>query len=177
MKSRFQILNYNFSRDVLLPKVVMSFCAICLLLWASLPESIDPIRGNYEETRYSFIPLGIFSVAAGVLILTSIAPVLARFIGKSGKLIKRFGPVIPTALAYPLSKPLRSSLVVGMFSLTIFSVVVLSGFSAQFELYSNSFVEEAQGEFELLGTGSLERPLTLDTEIENWPWPQNNSLE
>jgi len=177
LKPRFNIFNYNLSRDVLLPKVVMTFCAICLLLWASLPESIDSIRSNYEETRYSFIPLGIFSVAAGVLILTSIAPVIARLIGKSGNLIKRFGPVIPTALAYPLSKPLRSSLVVGMFSLTIFSVVVLSGFSAQFELYSNSFVEEAQGEFELIGTGSLERPLNLDSEIEKWPWPNNNSLD
>jgi len=177
MKPKFKLFNMNFSRDIVLPKILMSVCAISLFLWTSLPESIDPIRTNYEETRYSFIPLGLFSVAAGVLILTSIAPVIARIIGKSGRLVKRFGPVIPTALAYPLSKPLRSSLVVGMFSLTIFSVIVLAGFSAQFEMYSNSFVDDAQGEFELLGTGSLERPLELESNVENWPWPENISHE
>ena len=124
----------------------MTICAISLLLWTSIPESIDTVRGSYEETRFSFIPLGLFSVAAGVLILTSIAPSIARIIGRSGYLVRKFGPVVSTALAYPLSKPLRSSLVVGMFSLTIFSVVVLAGFSAQFEIYSNSFVDDAQGE-------------------------------
>ena len=47
-----------------------------------------------------------------------------------------------------------------------FSVVVLAGFSAQFEIYSSSFVDDAQGEFELLGTGSLERPLDLEENRE-----------
>ena len=116
-------------------------------------------------------------MCAGVLILTSIAPTVARIIGRSGFLVRKFGPVISTALAYPLSKPLRSSLVVGMFSLTIFSVVVLAGFSAQFEIYSNSFVDDAQGEFELLGTGSLERPLDLESNVEEWPWSENISDE
>jgi len=175
VKPRFKILNFTFSRNSILPKLLMTICAVSLLLWTSIPESIDTVRGSYEETRYSFIPLGIFSVAAGVLILTSIAPTVARIIGRSGILVKKFGPVISTALAYPLSKPLRSSLVVGMFSLTIFSVVVLAGFSAQFETYSNSFVDDAQGEFELLGTGSLERPLEIESNVENWPWPENYS--
>jgi putative ABC transport system permease protein len=173
IKPKFRLFNMDFSRSSVLPKLLMSICAISLMLWTGLPESIDPIRGNYEETRYSFIPLGIFSVTAGVLILTSIAPAIARVLGRTSRFTKRFGPVIPTALAYPLSKPLRSSLVVGMFSLTIFSVVVLAGFSAQFEIYSSSFVDDAQGEFELLGTGSLERPLNLEENKEEWPWPEN----
>ena len=64
-----------------------------------------------------------------------------------------------------------------MFSLTIFSVVVLAGFSAQFEIYSNSFVDDAQGEFELLGSGSRERPLDLGYDVDNWPWSENISSE
>ena len=177
VKPRFKILHFKFSRDSILPKLLMTICAISLLLWTSIPESIDTVRGSYEETRFSFIPLGLFSVAAGVLILTSIAPSIARIIGRSGYLVRKFGPVVSTALAYPLSKPLRSSLVVGMFSLTIFSVVVLAGFSAQFEIYSNSFVDDAQGEFELLGSGSRERPLDLGYDIDNWPWSENISSE
>ena len=177
LKPRFRLFGKDFSRNTILPKLLMSICALSLIFWTGLPESIDPIRGNYEETRYSFIPLGIFSVTAGVLVLTSIAPVIAIIIGRTGRLTKRFGPVIPTALAYPLSRPLRSSLVVGMFSLTIFSVVVLAGFSAQFEIYSSSFVDDAQGEFELLGTGSLERPLDLSENRDNWPWPENMSQD
>ena len=62
----------------------------------------------------------------------------------------RSGPVVPVALAYPLHKPLRTAVVMGMFSITVFSVIVLSGYTMQFENYSSTFVEESEGEFELM---------------------------
>ena len=70
--------------------------------------------------------------------------------------------------SYPLQKPLRTAVVMGMFSITVFSVVVLSGYTLQFENYSSSFVEESEGEFELLLSASRTRPLQLDGPVSDW---------
>ena len=55
-----------------------------------------------------------------------------------------------------------------MFSITVFSVVVLSGYTEQFDNYSSSFVEETEGEFELMLTSSRSRPIELDSNPANW---------
>ena len=55
-----------------------------------------------------------------------------------------------------------------MFSITVFSVVVLSGYTEQFDNYSSSFVEETEGEFELMLTSSRARPIELSAEPEEW---------
>ena len=171
----FEIGGAKFTSDSLSPRILIIGSAILLLLWTILPEWIDPIRAEMEPNQWSFIVIGLSSVTAGVLILTSLAPLLAQIVGRMSSITKRMGPVIPTALAYPLSSPFRTALVIGMFSLTVFSVVVMSGYSAQFESYSSSFVVDAQGEFELLGTGSRDQPLDFSKNTSEWPWNENLS--
>ena len=116
----------------------------------------------------SFIVLGLVEVFAGVLLLTSAAPLIVGRLGKSKRLTRRFGPVLPVALAHPLSSPVRTAVVMGMFSITVFSVVVLSGYAEQFDNYSSSFVEEAEGDYELLLTGSRARPIELPLNVSDW---------
>jgi putative ABC transport system permease protein len=123
----------------------------------------------------SFIVLGLVEVFAGVLLLTSAAPILVGRLGKSKRLTKRFGPVLPVALAHPLSSPVRTAVVMGMFSITVFSVVVLSGYAEQFDNYSSSFVEEAEGDYELLLTGSRARPIELPADPANWNLSQGTA--
>jgi putative ABC transport system permease protein len=55
-----------------------------------------------------------------------------------------------------------------MFSITMFSVVVLAGYTEQFDAYSADFVEEAEGEFELLLTSARSRPITLGEDASSW---------
>ena len=55
-----------------------------------------------------------------------------------------------------------------MFSITVFSVVVLSGYTLQFENYSSTFVEESEGEFELMLTAARSRPLNLEGSLDDW---------
>ena len=100
--------------------------------------------------EFAFITLGLIEVFAGVLVLTSLAPLAVQRIGKAKLLTKRLGPVIPVALAHPLSTPMRTAVVMGMFSITVFSVIVLGGYAEQFENYSGDFVSEAEGAFEIL---------------------------
>ncbi len=150
----------------------MAVLGISLILWVMLPDWIDPFRKDLLPNEFSFIVVGISSVAAGVMLLTSVAPLLASAVGRAATVTKRIGPVVPTALAYPLATPFRTALTLGMFSLTVFSVVVLAGYSAQFESYSESFVDDVSGDFDLLGTtSSWDRPLPLEGGYETWDWP------
>ena len=139
-----------------------------ILLWTIILEPIDPVRSNMTPDEFSFILLGLFEVFAGVLLLTSAAPVLVSKIGRSQFFTKRWGPVLPVALAHPLSTPVRTAVVMGMFSITVFSVIVLSGYTVQFDNYSSSFVEDTEGEFELMLTASRSRPLELSSDPLEW---------
>ena len=139
-----------------------------LLLWTVGVSSIDPIRSDMEPDELSFIVLGLVDVLAGVLILTSAAPLLVSRLGKSKVLTRKWGPVLPVSLAYPLSTPVRTAVVMGMFSITVFSVIVLGGYAEQFDNYTSSFVEEAEGDYELLLTGSRASPIVLSSNVSDW---------
>ena len=139
-----------------------------LLVWTIALEPFDPIRNNMTPDEFSFILLGLFEVFAGVLLLTSAAPILVSKIGRSQFFTKRWGPVLPVALAHPLATPVRTAVVMGMFSITVFSVIVLGGYTEQFDNYSSSFVEDTEGEFELMLTASRSRPLELSSDPLEW---------
>ena len=139
-----------------------------LLVWTVGLSSLDPIRKGMEPDELSFIVLGLVEVFAGVLLLTSAAPLLVKRLGKAKILTRRWGPVLPVSLAYPLATPVRTAVVMGMFSITVFSVIVLGGYAEQFDNYTSSFVEDAEGDYELLLTGSRSSPIELSENISDW---------
>ena len=127
---------------------------------------MDPIRADLTPNEFSFIVIGLVQVFAGVFVLSALAPLMIRTILRLASF--RSGAVVPVALSYPLHKPLRTAVVMGMFSITVFSVIVLSGYTLQFENYSSSFVEESEGDFELMLSASRSRPLQLEGPIDDW---------
>ena len=139
-----------------------------LLIWTVGLSSLDPVRKGMEADELSFIVLGLVEVFAGVLLLTSAAPLVVKRLGKSKLLTRRWGPVLPVSLAYPLATPVRTAVVMGMFSITVFSVIVLGGYAEQFDNYTSSFVEDAEGDYELLLTGSRSSPIELSENISEW---------
>ena len=144
-----------------------------LLVWTVGLSSLDPVRKSMEADELSFIVLGLVEVFAGVLLLTSAAPLIVKRLGKSKILTRRWGPVLPVSLAYPLATPVRTAVVMGMFSITVFSVIVLGGYAEQFDNYTSSFVEDAEGEYELLLTGSRSSPIELSENISDWNLSSN----
>ncbi len=139
---------------------------VLFLLWTSVLDSVDPFRASMEANELAFIAIGLLQVLAGVMVLTSWAPMLVQFVSK--RAMFGGGPVRAVALAHPLAHPVRTAVVMGMFSITMFSVVVLAGYTEQFDTYSADFVEEAEGEFELLLTSSRSRPITLGEDPDEW---------
>lgn len=150
------------------PRNTLGAIGLLFLLWTIALAPIDPIRSRLEANELAFIVLGLLQVIAGVMVLTSLAPLLVQVLSKSRVITRRFGPVGSVALAHPLAHPIRTAVVMGMFSITMFSVVVLSGYTDQFDTYSSDFVEEAEGEFELLLTASRSRPIELDANASMW---------
>lgn len=154
------------------PRKTIGWSGVALLVWTGLPSSFDPIRNDLVPNELSFILIGLVQVFAGVFVLAALAPMMIRGMLRLPKLSS--GPVLPVALSYPLQKPLRTAVVMGMFSITVFSVIVLSGYTLQFENYSSSFVEESEGEFELMLSSSRSRPLQLEGPVDEWGLNNSN---
>ena len=141
---------------------------LLFLVWTLLLSPVDPVRQRMEANELAFIVLGLLQVLAGVMVLTSLAPQFVGWLAKQRSVLKRTGPVGSVALAHPLAHPLRTAVVMGMFSITMFSVVVLAGYTEQFDTYSSDFVEEAEGDFELLLTSTRSRPIDLGEDPASW---------
>ena len=141
---------------------------LLFLLWTLFLAPVDPLRAQMEANELAFIVLGLLQVLAGVMVLTSLAPQAVGWLAKQRWVLRRTGPVGSVALAHPLAHPLRTAVVMGMFSITMFSVVVLAGYTEQFDTYSSDFVEEAEGEFELLLTSTRSRPIDLGEDPATW---------
>ena len=141
---------------------------VLFLMWTLALAPIDPLRKQMDPNELAFIVLGLLQVFAGVLVLTSIAPQVVGWLAKRSWVTRRTGPVGSVALAHPLAHPVRTAVVMGMFSITMFSVVVLAGYTEQFDTYSSDFVEEAEGEFELLLTSTRSQPIDLESDPMAW---------
>ena len=83
-------------------------------------------------------------------------------------IFQRLGPVAKVSLAHPFSAPARTAVIMGMFSLTVFSVIVLAGYTVQFEEHSAGYVEDASGDFEILLSSSRRVPLNLSDDVNQW---------
>ena len=146
----------------------MAVMGVALALWAASPDSWAPVDTGVKPDEITFAVLGMIQVFAGVMILSGIAPRIASWISSRPFFSKRFGPVVKVSLAHPESAPLRTAVIMGMFSLTVFSVIVLAGYSVQFEEHSSGYVEDASGEFEILLSSSRQVPLELSSDPSEW---------
>ena len=146
----------------------VSAIGILLALWALSPESWAPVDSGIKPDEVTFAVMGIIQVFAGVMIFTSFAPLVVNWIIQRSFLAKKIGPVAKVALAYPAAVPVRTAVIMGMFSLTVFSVIVLAGYSVQFEEHSSGYVEDASGDFEILLSSSRQIPLELSSNQYEW---------
>ena len=156
-----QIRGMRLHRPVVLPRIILSILSVSMMLfgWKG-----DPISAEWQQGAFSFIVLGLFMVAAGVMLLTSLAPLAARAGARLlSPLSSRIASVLPTSLSYPLATPFRTAMTMGMFSLVVFAVVVLSGYSALFGNYIADLGDEAGGDFEILAFGE-----GIDGDLSTW---------
>lgn len=140
---------------------------LAYLLWATFYVQLNLSRGA-DSDELALILRGLVQVIAGVLLLSSLAPIALNALLRFAPLPPRKRLLTKVALSHPLAHPVRTAAVVGMFSLTMFSVIVLAGYTSQFDNFSTQFVEEAEGDYEILLTSSRARPLDLPDDVLEW---------
>lgn len=144
----------RISRTALTPRLTMIILGVLMFVWGAWT---DPLRADWEPGDASFIILGVFLVGAGVVLLTSLAPMIARSLARGGSFFSaKLSSVLPTALAYPLATPFRTAMTMGMFSLVVFAVVVLSGYSALVGNWLGDLGDDASGDWEIVAFGDLD---------------------
>jgi len=147
------------------PRRALGGSAFAVLVWTSWPASLDPVRDSMPFDELSLLVLGLVQVLASVVVLVTVAPAMLRALQARQRRPHLVGRL---SIAHPMAQPARTAVVMSMFAVTVFAVVVLAGYTSQFTAVSSEFVNESEGEFEVLLTGSRSAPLLIGDDPEAW---------
>jgi putative ABC transport system permease protein len=137
------------------PKVIVTtVLAFAVLAWAILAVPVSlMLDGDVDVLQ--FVVQGLLLVGAGVVIVSqhqsAIGHALARFRPRSLRV--RLG------LAYPLARRFRTAMTLGMFSLVVFILVLVSVFSAMFSSQVDRFTADASGGFNVAVSSNPTNPV------------------
>lgn len=144
----------------LIGRLTFTFIGIMLLSFWVLPtDTLDPITGDLKDNAEMFFVSGIAMVAAAVwTVMYNADLMLKALVG----LTSRFGkirPVLVTAVAYPMNAKFRTGLTLAMFSLVIFTLMVMSLVNNAFKnVFSDT--DRITGQWDISATVSPNSPVT-----------------
>jgi len=133
-------------------RLAFSFIGILgLAFWITPFDIAEPITGELEAEIEMFFISGVAMVAAAVWTIMHNADLLLRMVSIVSNKIGRLRPVILIAVAYPLSAKFRTGLTLAMFSLVVFTLVVMSILG---EAFSSALEDsdEVTGHWDIEGT-------------------------
>ncbi len=114
-------------------RVITTIVGISILLFWLLPDSVfSKIFGNYDGGFEMFFLSGIFLVVGATIVIVQNTDVLLALVTKLGGLFKSKLPAVRTAVAYPGAARGRTGLTIAMFSLIIFSLVMMATMNKNF---------------------------------------------
>ncbi len=103
-----------------------------LLMWLAPSSLVDPILGEYEQGMEMFFTSGIFLVLGTTLLIVQNTDVLLAGVSKVAGLFRSSLPAVRTAIAYPGAAIGRTGLTIAMFSLIVFSLVMMATMNDNF---------------------------------------------
>ena len=114
-------------------RLVYSFVGIYLLVIWLMPGDVqEQLFGTLDGDFEMFFLSGIFLVVAATLVIIQNTDILLAGITKLGGLFKSKLPAVRTAVAYPGANHGRTGLTIAMFSLIIFSLVMMATMNQNF---------------------------------------------
>ncbi len=124
--------------------VYTGLSGIMLFYWLAPEGWVDfAVPGGLEGDFEMFFLSGVLMVTFSTLILVWNADLIVRVVALPGRVFSRWLPAVKTAVAYPLASRTRSGLTIAMFSLIIFSLVVMGTLIVNLDALFSS--EEAAG--------------------------------
>jgi putative ABC transport system permease protein len=125
------------------PRISYSVSSAAILFWVLAPiEWMEDIESGLEM----FVLSGLFLVLAAILLLMVNSSALLKILTKIVGTRKGTLPVMRVALSYPMKKKFRTGMTLAMFSLIIFTVMVIAMISSfQANSVEEFYVTEAGG--------------------------------
>jgi putative ABC transport system permease protein len=139
--------------------VVTVACAVALA-WGVLCFNILPKVFETADIP-AFVVQGVILVSAAVAILATNAETLA----KSTNLLSVSGRTLAArlAFAYPLARRFRTSMLLGMYAIVIFTITFIATFSNLFAQQTPRLAREAGAGYDVLVESNRANPISLDT--------------
>jgi putative ABC transport system permease protein len=112
---------------------LLTTVALVLLVFWLLPQNtFDGIFGEFDGGFEMFFVSGIFMVVAATILIVNNLDLLLEGVNRLGSLFRGQLPAIRTAIAYPGASKGRTGLTIAMFSLIVFSLVMMATMNQNF---------------------------------------------
>ncbi len=122
-----------------------------LLAYWLIPHSfLKSVKEDFTEDMSGFFVVGIFLVTGAVLVTVNNAPIVLNLASKTIGRVRRYAPVVKSAVSYPLQFRFRTGLSLAMFAIVIFSVTVMATFVDVFGNLMNN-QDRLGGGYEVIG--------------------------
>ena len=132
--------------------IASTIIGVLMPIWVLID---GPIRSGMEPSDLSLIASGIFMVIGSVMLAASLGPIFVSALSR--RLFKskpRYSAMAHLALSYPQAQGGRTLLTMGTYSVVVFALIVLSGYSASFGAYIEDIGEDARGEYDIVIVGA-----------------------
>jgi putative ABC transport system permease protein len=112
---------------------VYSIVGVAILVLWMLPKDVaDRLFGELDADMEMFFLSGIFMVIGATMLIVQNTDTLLAMVSRAGSLFRGKLPAVRTAVAYPGAAPGRTGMTIAMFSLIIFSLVMISTMNANY---------------------------------------------
>ena len=130
---------------------VFTGAGLFLVVYWLIPHSVQKsLKPDFTEDMSGFFLVGSFLVTGAVLVTVNNAPIVLGLMSKTIGRIRRYSPVVKSAVSYPLQSRSRTGLSLAMFAIVIFSVTVMATFVDVFSNLLNN-QERIVGGYEVIG--------------------------
>ncbi len=124
-------------------RLVFSTAGVLLLIFWLLPDDLfTRIFGEYDGDFEMFFVSGIFLVISATLVIMQNDRMLLGLVSRLGSVFRSRGAALKLGVAYPGAARSRTGMTIAMFSLIVFSLVMIATINLNFE---RAFLSDAAG--------------------------------
>jgi putative ABC transport system permease protein len=150
-------------RRVLPDRAARLLVATTVLAWGLAVYALAPDT-MADADMNAFVVQGVVLTAGAVSLASSIDRLWAFMIERFGRGGRGLAPRL--GLAYPLARRFRTSMLLGMFSLVIFTVTILTSMTASMEANIGATVEKVAAGYDVVLDTNPASPVAVDTLTE-----------
>ena len=147
-------------------RTVFTIAGVFLLVFWLMPDDLfSRIFGEYEGDFEMFFVSGIFLVISATLVIMQNDRMLLGLVSRLGSVFRSRGAALKLGVAYPGAARSRTGMTIAMFSLIVFSLVMIATINLNFERAFLSDAASAGWDIEAT-TGDLEPVPDLAGQLE-----------